>query len=209
MVGGPGQKALKKPDYAPPENGGYLLYQFGTEQPDEAVPFPRVHLGIACKLRSDPDQERDRVNDSKIWQLRGDGVCTLKKIAITRHEVFGLTGGGQIQVRLVLWGARKCDRQSGTGSGSIHTDRDSSNSSDVLGDYRIRQLWEFAANFSSADQGGHQMGSLVVRRLAGGSCSRTLRATRDRASATLRGYFCVRRASPAGQIRTVDRVLGP
>lgn len=94
------------------------------------------NLGNAFKLRSNPDQECDRVNDSEIWQDGGDAVSSLKKVAITRYEVLGVTVGGQIEVRFVLWVARQSD----TGSDFIHTDCNSFNSSDEFGNYVIRQL---------------------------------------------------------------------
>jgi len=93
-------------------------------------------LGIGFKLRSDLSQELHRVNDSQIGQHRGDVVGALKKVAIARHEVFGSTVGGQIEVRFVLWVAHQSD----AGSDFIHTDRDSCDSSNELGHYVIRQL---------------------------------------------------------------------
>ena len=64
---------------------------------------------MAFKLCSELDQECDGVNDSKPWQPNGDGVSTVKKVAITRNEIFGLTFGSQIEVRFVLGVARQSD----------------------------------------------------------------------------------------------------
>ena len=129
------------------ENKGLPFLQASNLRPWECSSNPsRVQLGIVSKLRTDRDQECDRVDDPQIGHGLG-GVRTFKKVTVARHEVVGLTFGCQIEVRFVLWVASQSD----AGSDFIHADGDSFDSSDELGDHVIRQLSELSPNLRSTD----------------------------------------------------------
>ncbi|MCX6606540.1 MAG: hypothetical protein NTV52_23520 [Acidobacteria bacterium] len=102
----------------------------------------QIHAGVnlesVADLPTDRDQEGGGFDDSQMGHGSGDGVRTLKKVTVAGHKVVGLTFGGQIEVRFVLWVAN----QSNAGSDFVDADGDSFDSFDEFGDYVIRQLPE-------------------------------------------------------------------
>lgn len=79
VVGDPRQKAKPKENYATTENGGELLYQFGTEQPDEAIHPAPWQVTVSAQNEKGFQHTREMILRSKIGTRRSNWQKPISK----------------------------------------------------------------------------------------------------------------------------------